>query len=226
MNKGIIFVSGLVTGFLAGFVFEHHKKDTILEVIPVKEPEETQRTAKTVTEKPKLDQYVQYSDSKSTDSGIHDRSVEADSEVESPRESVLYPTDDAPDEEENDEDDDPDLDEEPFSSKPDIMTLMEFENEKKHYDTETLTYYTYDDTVCNDKDEVIATPEDLIGEDALVCFGMGSQDPNVVYICNDRRSTKYEVVKVDAAYSETVLGMKYEPKVTNKSKRREDSDFD
>ena len=48
----------------------------------------------------------------------------------------------------------------------------------------------------------------MIGDDALVCFGLGSDDPNTVYICNDKRGTKYEVIKVAASYQEQVLGMK------------------
>ena len=238
MKKLLIFVGGLIAGFFAGIAYKEHSQDKIVEVIPVDPPKESVRTSGTVPQKPKLDQlvakyrteekdYVQYSDGQSSDSGIHDRSVEATPEDESPRESVLYPTDDDPDEEENDEDDgDPEELQDPKFSKPWIMTLQEFENENKHYDTETLHYYTFDDTVCTDEDVVIPAPDDMIGEDALVCFGMGSQDPNIVYICNDRTSTKYEVVKVDAAYSELILGMKYEPKNGNKFVRREDSDLD
>lgn len=242
MKKVLIFIGGMVTGFFAGFICGEKKNTRIMEVIPVEPPKETAKTGSVIPEKPKLDQlvakyrvketdYVQYSDGQSTDSGLHDRSVEAKETDENPRESVLYPTDDEPNQEEDDEEDTDEVVEEMPEvkfSKPEIMTRMEFENEKKHYDTKTLIYYTFDDTVCDpdDGDSVVVTPEDLIGEDALVCFGMGSQDPNIVYICNDKTSTKYEIVKLDASYSESILGLKYQPKTVNKSVRREDSDFD
>lgn len=69
----------------------------------------------------------------------------------------------------------------------------------------TLTYYEGDDTLCDDQEVIIPEVTDLLGEEALVSFGVKSEDPDIVYIRNEKRGTDYEVVRVKKSYSVEVL---------------------
>lgn len=217
MKKALIFLGGLASGFGLGCIFsklrstksEEVKSDNkVLEVIEF-DPDKDRKKAP-IEKKPDLDELVE-------------RYKVNDQEEENPYppEDYLPPEDDEPEEEEDDEDP-PEVE----FSFPQIIPRLEFENEKKNYEVQTLTYYTYDDTVCDENEQVISSPEDLIGDDALVCFGLGSDDPNTVYICNDKRGTKYEVIKVNGSYQEQVLGITENNSYGTRKMRREDSDSD
>ena len=214
MKKALIFLGGLVSGFGLGCIFsklrnkksEEVKSDNkVLEVIEF-DPDKDRKKAP-IEKKPDLDELVE-------------RYKVNDQEEENP-EDYLAPEDDEPEEEEDDEEP-PEVE----FSFPQIIPRLEFENEKKNYEVQTLMYYAYDDTVCDENEQVISSPEDLIGDDALVCFGLGSEDPNTVYICNDKRGTKYEVIKVSGSYQEQVLGITENNSYGTRKMRREDSDTD
>lgn len=229
MNKGIIgaigFVSGLAIGYILGNKsiidkFKSTKVEEVIEFTPEKKNDsegDKEKTTPSKFEKPELDQLVKK------------YRIEEDQYTDySENKREPYPPEDylSPEEDDDEEEDiEPELHEEVKFSKPEIISLHEFENEKKNYETCTLTYYVWDDTVCDDHDNVITSPEDLIGDDALLCFGLGSNDSNTVYVCNDTRGTKYEIVKVDNSYQESVLGLKNIGLSVNK-KRREDIDSD
>lgn len=86
------------------------------------------------------------------------------------------------------------------------------ERHEMDYQHVTLTYYTVDDVLCNDRDEPV-DPEDrdrLIGDGNLDRFGHGSKDPAIVYIRNDELELMYEVVKSPNSYSEEVHGFSHE----------------
>ena len=203
MKKALIFLGGLASGFGLGCIFsklrstksEEVKSDNkVLEVIEF-DPDKDRKKAP-IEKKPDLDELVE-------------RYKVNDQEEENPYppEDYLPPEDDEPEEEEDDEDP-PEVE----FSFPQIIPRLEFENEKKNYEVQTLTYYAYDDTVCDENEQVISSPEDLIGDDALVC--------------NDKRGTKYEVIKVNGSYQEQVLGITENNSYGTRKMRREDSDSD
>jgi len=81
-------------------------------------------------------------------------------------------------------------------------------NEHSYSDT-TLTYYEIDDVLCNEKDEVISVGrerDELIGADSLNKFGHGSEDPDIVYVRNDRLELDLEIVRSDNSYAQEVHG--------------------
>lgn len=220
MKKLLIFLGGLVSGFGLGLLFEELKDrqaNRVIEVVDFKRiPDESKKAPH--IEKPELDQLVKrYRTEESNYEDYSKTSKDDISEDPYPPEDFLSPEEDEADEEP------PEVE---FST-PQIIPRLEFENEKTNYEVQTLMYYAYDDTVCDENEQVISSPEDLIGDDALVCFGLGSDDPNTVYICNDKRGTKYEVIKVSASYQEQVLGfVDKNTRVISKFVRREDSDTD
>ena len=77
----------------------------------------------------------------------------------------------------------------------------EHENEKI-----TITYYEGDDTLVDEKEEIIPDVSSIIGYEALNNFGRGSEDPDVVYVRNDKMGIDYEVVRNQGNYKEVILG--------------------
>ena len=78
-----------------------------------------------------------------------------------------------------------------------------FENEDDHSQV-TVTYYKGDNILCDTDDTPIYDPETYVGR--VLEFGKGSQDPNVVYIRNDRVGIDYEVLLDHGYYQVEVLG--------------------
>lgn len=95
----------------------------------------------------------------------------------------------------------------PFPRKPAyVISLDEFVNGEENYDKITLTYYVDDNTLADETESDIEDIEDMIGPKALSSFGLASDDPDVVYVRNDRVEVDYEVIRQFASYQGTVLG--------------------
>lgn len=92
-------------------------------------------------------------------------------------------------------------------TEPYIISIDAYLNEYEEYSKNTLSYYEGDDVLCDDRNEIITDVEDYVGEEALVSFGEGSDDENVVYIRNHRKSSDYEIVRENGSYEVDILGM-------------------
>lgn len=82
----------------------------------------------------------------------------------------------------------------------------------------TLSYYQGDSTLCDDHEQIINNPEDVIGHVAierLVTGGPGAEE-GVIYVRNRKTMLNFEVVLNLGSYSETVLGI-FESRVKNGS---------
>jgi hypothetical protein len=79
------------------------------------------------------------------------------------------------------------------------------------YQSVTLTYYTLDDVLCNERDEVIDPDErdGLIGDANLDRFGHGSNDASIVYVRNDKLELVYEICKSPNSFAEEVHGFSH-----------------
>ena len=98
--------------------------------------------------------------------------------------------------------------ESPFThTEPYIISRQDFEEENLHYDKITITYYDIDDVLADEREDVIPDIESVIGIDALTNFGNMSNDPNIVYVRNDRLGADYEVCLTNDSYTESVLGI-------------------
>jgi len=93
-------------------------------------------------------------------------------------------------------------------SEPYIIHRDEFYSEEKGYSQHTLTYYAGDNIMNNDEEESPMYNHD--GITGPLRFGHGSDDPNVVYIRNDKRKVEYEILYDPGLYSEEVLGLEIE----------------
>lgn len=88
-----------------------------------------------------------------------------------------------------------------------VISMEAFSNDNPDYDKISISYYEDDDTLADEQDEIMQEVEGTIGE-ALLCFGDQSDDPDVVYVRNERLSIDYEVVRLHRSYQEAVLGIK------------------
>lgn len=90
------------------------------------------------------------------------------------------------------------------------------------FDKVSLTYFEGDDVLSNERDEVILAQDETVGFDNLGKFGHGSNDPDVVYICNKEKAVLIEVTHSDGRFSTEVHGFT-EDELQHSSVRRRPS---
>lgn len=91
--------------------------------------------------------------------------------------------------------------------KPYILHQDEYFAKETEYSQSTLTYYSGDDILVDEQEVPIYNYKAVVGD---LLFGHGSDDPNVVYVRNDKLSGEYEVIKDSGHYEIEVLGNEYE----------------
>jgi hypothetical protein len=90
---------------------------------------------------------------------------------------------------------------------PYIISLEEFSDEAPNYDKSTIYYYADDNTLSDENEEIITDVISIVGDQALYSFGDRSEDPEIVYVRNEKLQIDYEIVCLNKSYSETVLGI-------------------
>jgi len=115
--------------------------------------------------------------------------------------------------------------EERKNRSPDIPYVIHYDEryEIEGYSDVTLTYYTVDDVLCNERDEILdpdGEREALVGEKNLYRFGHGSNDPSIVYVRNDKLEILYEIIKSPHSYSEEVAGFAHHDSFRNLERMR------
>lgn len=81
-----------------------------------------------------------------------------------------------------------------------IISAEEFNTNDDDFEVVELSYFA-DEIVVGEDDNVIPDPEDIIGDEALVSFGMRSEDPDIVYIRNTKTRALYEIVRMSSKYA-------------------------
>ena len=88
---------------------------------------------------------------------------------------------------------------------PHIISVEEFSEENPHFDKLTIYYYSEDDTLVDENEEIITDVNVVVGGDALSYFGAWNGDPNAIYVRNEKISVDYEVINLNKSYSDTVV---------------------
>lgn len=88
-----------------------------------------------------------------------------------------------------------------------------FHENMEEYSQTSLTYYSEDNIVAEDMNEtqpdrLVNQWERVLGSENLK-FGHGSEDPDVVYIRNDKLQAYYEVNFASTSYAHHVLGLQH-----------------
>jgi len=90
-----------------------------------------------------------------------------------------------------------------------VEEWMEVYLDENPQDFITLIFYEEDETLCDDREQLISNPEEVVGEvalDRLVSGGPGAEN-GTIFVRNLKTMLNYEVVLDSGAYSETVLGI-------------------
>lgn len=85
--------------------------------------------------------------------------------------------------------------------KPYVISPSEFGD--SDYAILSLTYFL-DGTVLNERDKIVTNVDELIGEDFANHFGDYPDDPDTVYVRNDKLEIDFEILKDYREYSEIV----------------------
>ena len=91
--------------------------------------------------------------------------------------------------------------------KPYVVSPYEF-GELEDYDRFTLTYYA-DGFVTDENDCLLEDIENHIGFESLSHFGEYSEDPDTVYVRNDRLKCDYEILRDERKYEDILNGKRY-----------------
>lgn len=91
----------------------------------------------------------------------------------------------------------------PSKTHPYVISLEQY-NEENEFEKIDLYYYDEDDTLAGDDDVILQ--KDVIGDGPLGSFGLHSEDPNIVYVRNERLGIDYQVILVNNSYEEMVAG--------------------
>jgi hypothetical protein len=91
--------------------------------------------------------------------------------------------------------------------RPYTIREDEFMDNDSGHDQKSLTYYLSDGVLADDNDEIVDNIDFHVGEANLQTFGELSQDPNTVYVRNERTLVEYEIVRHEGSYAEVVHGI-------------------
>lgn len=95
----------------------------------------------------------------------------------------------------------------PDPLRPYVLTADEFYSNVEEWEEDNLNYYEFDGVLTDKNDNELLESDDIVGDDNLLKFGHGSNDPNVVYIRNPKKRIQYEVIRTKGSYGEIVHGI-------------------
>lgn len=109
--------------------------------------------------------------------------------------------------------------------KPYIIPIGDYmnpEDDFEDYDRITITYYDEDEVLTDDADKVIPDVNKTVGTANLKRFGKDSDNPDIVYIRNEKLRTDFEIARVSGSYTKIVLGFDSKPSARTKRLREDD----
>lgn len=95
------------------------------------------------------------------------------------------------------------------SDEPYVISHNEYMENENGFTQQELTYYNGDDILTDDQDTPITDIEFVVGSESLTRFGHGSGDRNVVYVCNEKTETIYEITMSVGSFGQEVAGFQH-----------------
>lgn len=114
----------------------------------------------------------------------------------------------------------------PDEENPFVITVGDYMEGQEDFDKLTITYYDGDDTLCDEREVIIADVERTVGSENLHKFGVGSGDKTIVYVRNIRLTSDFEIILHEGKYSEHVLGYVDEKPMSRRKKPKRDEQAD
>lgn len=89
--------------------------------------------------------------------------------------------------------------------RPYLISEEDYSNPSNdRYERLTLTYYEQDGALADEGDNLVDSVSQVIGDRALHMFGVRSDDPDMVYVMNERYGALYEIVRKPGSYGELI----------------------
>lgn len=101
---------------------------------------------------------------------------------------------------------------------PYILHVDEFIQNESEFQQETLTYYAGDDVLADQMETPIYNYSELMGN---LRFGHGSNDPNVVYIRNEKIKMEWEIIRHTGLFAVEVRGLEIEQEYEEQDNKTE-----
>jgi len=132
----------------------------------------------------------------------------------------------------NEQDDRPffdldDLGEEEYAEFPEgsiyLISETEFITECQHFDKRELQYFTDDDALYDESEEIniITDIDGIVGQEALD-YLLG-QEQDRIWVRNEKLAVDYEILRINNSYSEVILGYSSPSSKAKKSKKVSES---
>lgn len=93
--------------------------------------------------------------------------------------------------------------------EPYVISHSEYMENENGFTQQDLTYYNGDDILTDDQDTPITDIEFVVGSESLTRFGQGSGDRNVVYVCNEKTESIYEITMSSGEFGKEVAGFQH-----------------
>lgn len=90
--------------------------------------------------------------------------------------------------------------------RPYIITKQEYDENETEYEQIVLSYFSKDDVLADVHDKPLTDNDKYVGDDNLDNFGWGSNDPNVVYVRNEKLELEFEINHSTGSFAKEVLG--------------------
>lgn len=91
--------------------------------------------------------------------------------------------------------------------EPYAINFEDFYRNGSGFDQSYLMYYEEDEVLCDESESIVEESDKVLGEGWYGRFGDNEDDPDTIYIRNERMKTDYEVSRIKNAYSRVVMGM-------------------
>lgn len=105
-------------------------------------------------------------------------------------------------------------------SKPYIITEEEFLENAPEYDQTQLTFFSGDMQLADDNRNDPIPNHSVVGAENLEHFGVGSGDPHLLYVRNEKLKADFEISLSTGYYAREVLGLDVEEKELKHSDSR------
>lgn len=89
-----------------------------------------------------------------------------------------------------------------MNKAPKIISVETYSNLPAHIDQQVLYFYSYDEALCDENEEIIEDPGLLVG-DALNKYDFADSDERCIFVMNYATDTCYEIQKVDASWTDS-----------------------
>lgn len=107
-----------------------------------------------------------------------------------------------------------------IDGQPFLISEAEFFENVEDFEMDTLTYYSSDDTLTDDKNVQIPDVNATIGERHLNMFNPDPKaEKNSIYVRNDIHKTLYEIIYVEESYAAIVMGVDEDAIAEREAKR-------